>query len=372
MFRTLKNLLNGIFFISMLFFTALTGGVFIMGPSFILLFVNENWFRWYNDFAVRLWLILPGALLELMFGTKLVITGEKVDSNDCPLIIMNHRCRLDYMFYWMVLLRNGRLANEKIIMKHELKYFPALGWAMQNLMYFFLNRRWEQDKLYLDRMLDYFEDIKYPLQLFVFPEGTNLFGSAIKNSDKFADKMNLVKYKYCLHPRVTGFNYFVQKLRHKTLDSIHDVTVAYPGKLCYGELDILRGKFPGEIHVHVTRYNMKDIPIESEQINKWCQDRFEEKEERLKHFYEKGCFENEPVHYTDKRTVDKANIVMVTATMFWATFLLLTLYLVVYYTIFRWYALVMMIFYFAVNIILGGTDELQLIMHKWHMDKVKK
>ena len=65
--------------------------------------------------------------IELIFGVKLVITGDKVDVSDCPLIIMNHRCRLDYMFYWMVLLRNGRLANEKIIMKNELKYMPALG-----------------------------------------------------------------------------------------------------------------------------------------------------------------------------------------------------------------------------------------------------
>ena len=76
-------------------------------------------------------------LIELIFGVKLVITGDKVNVNDCPLIIMNHRCRLDYMFYWMVLLRNGRLANEKIIMKNELKYMPALGEFFARMFIFF-------------------------------------------------------------------------------------------------------------------------------------------------------------------------------------------------------------------------------------------
>lgn len=79
-----------------------------------------KWFRYFVFIKLLL-------LIELIFGVKLVITGDKVDVNDCPLIMMNHRCRLDYMFYWMVLLRNGRLANEKIIMKNELKYMPALG-----------------------------------------------------------------------------------------------------------------------------------------------------------------------------------------------------------------------------------------------------
>lgn len=66
--------------------------------------------------------------LEFLFGTKLVVKGDKVDAEkDCPLIIVNHRCRLDWMFYWMVALRTGRLHHEKIIMKRELKFVPGPG-----------------------------------------------------------------------------------------------------------------------------------------------------------------------------------------------------------------------------------------------------
>ena len=65
--------------------------------------------------------------VELLFGTKIVIKGDKLKEGDCPMIIINHRCRLDWMFYWMAAQRVGRLQNEKIIMKRELKFVPGPG-----------------------------------------------------------------------------------------------------------------------------------------------------------------------------------------------------------------------------------------------------
>ena len=62
-----------------------------------------------------------------MFGVKIVITGDKPPKNENSIIIMNHRCRLDWMFYWNVAARYGGLQQEKIIMKHELKHIPGPG-----------------------------------------------------------------------------------------------------------------------------------------------------------------------------------------------------------------------------------------------------
>ena len=47
--------------------------------------------------------------------------------DESALIIMNHRCRLDWMFYFMVLLRTGRLDHEKIILRDDLKLVPGPG-----------------------------------------------------------------------------------------------------------------------------------------------------------------------------------------------------------------------------------------------------
>ena len=241
-------------------------------------------------------------------------------------------------------------------------YF-SVGWCMQNLLYFFLNRKWESDKLYMDDMLDYFQDLKYPLQLFVFPEGTNLCRSSIRNSDKFAEKNNLVKYKYCLHPRVTGFTYIVQKLRHDILDTVHDVTIGYPVNLCYGEIDVLKGKFPKEVHVHIKRYHMKQIPSDSEKVNEWCQDKFKEKEKRLEKFYENKHFENEPVLYKDQDTMKRSNTDMFSILFFWTLFLTIIIYAVYFYLTFRYYFYIMLAFYSILSV-LGGTDKLQLDIHK--------
>lgn len=47
---------------------------------------------------------------------------------------------------------------------------------MQVACFVFIQRRWEADKKHLENMLDYFCDIREPLQLLLFPEGTDLTG----------------------------------------------------------------------------------------------------------------------------------------------------------------------------------------------------
>lgn len=66
---------------------------------------------------------------EYMLDVKIILTGEKPARYENSIIIMNHRCRLDWMFFWCVMARSGELAlrNEKIMMKRELKYIPGPG-----------------------------------------------------------------------------------------------------------------------------------------------------------------------------------------------------------------------------------------------------
>lgn len=48
-------------------------------------------------------------------------------SNEKVVIIMNHRTRLDWLYYWSVIMRQGKLENEKIILKSKLKHIPGAG-----------------------------------------------------------------------------------------------------------------------------------------------------------------------------------------------------------------------------------------------------
>ena len=119
---------------------------------------------------------------------------------------------------------------------------------MQNALYIFLKRRWEQDESYLNTVLSYFVDSSDCLQLLLFPEGTNFEDASKVKSDSFARKNNLPSYDFVLHPRVRGFTYCVEKLRQGRLDAVHDVTIGYSENYCFEEIDLLKGNVPDEIH----------------------------------------------------------------------------------------------------------------------------
>lgn len=240
---------------------------------------------------------------------------------------------------------------------------------MQNLMYCFLKRKWEEDQSYLDRIINYFIDINYPLQFFLFPEGTDMYEQSLKNSDRYAEKNNLPKYKYVLHPRVKGFNYLVQRMRTNILNSVYDVTVGYPINFCYGEMDLVRGNFPKEVHFHFKRYEITDLPTDSDELDKWCAARWAEKEERLKQFYEKGGFEEGSNEIISARQLEVAKIEQVCSLVFWFSFIAFSFYICWVSVLALSYAIIASVFYVFYNT-RGGTDELLLSFHEANKKEV--
>lgn len=67
------------------------------------------------------------ALLELILGVRVVVTGDAIRKGERSVLIMNHRTRLDWMFFWPVLIRQSGVRTEKIILKDGLKTIPGAG-----------------------------------------------------------------------------------------------------------------------------------------------------------------------------------------------------------------------------------------------------
>ena len=65
--------------------------------------------------------------LELVFGVKVRVCGDLKKLQGPCLIIMNHRTRLDWMFFWCYLIRMGDLRKLKIMLKAGLKNIPVAG-----------------------------------------------------------------------------------------------------------------------------------------------------------------------------------------------------------------------------------------------------
>lgn len=76
------------------------------------------------------------------------------------------------------------------------------GWAMQVACFVFIQRRWAEDKKHMENMLDYFCDIREPLQLLLFPEGTDLTG-----------EKETMQHPHSIH---TDFSCYFQNLTHSS------------------------------------------------------------------------------------------------------------------------------------------------------------
>ncbi|XP_048209146.1 lysocardiolipin acyltransferase 1 [Perognathus longimembris pacificus] len=358
---------KGIYFILTLFGGSFFGSIFMLGPIIPLVFINPSWYRWISNRLVATWLTLPVALLETIFGVKVVITGDAFVPGERSVIIMNHRTRVDWMFLWNCLTRYSYLRLEKICLKASLKSVPGFGWAMQAAAYIFIHRKWKDDKSHFEDMINYFCDIREPLQLLIFPEGTDLTENSKARSNDFAEKNGLQKYEYVLHPRTTGFTFVVDHLREgKNLDAVHDITVAYPYNIPQTEKHLLCGNFPKEIHFHVHRYPVDTLPASNEDLQLWCHKRWEEKEERLRAFYqgEKNFqFTGQSVIPPCKSEL-RVIVVKLMSILYWTLFSPAMCLLIYYYTFVRWYFIVVIVFFVLQERIFGGLEMIELACYR--------
>ena len=154
----------------------------------------------------------------------------------------------------------------------------------------FVSRKWENDVHELEQKLKFYNSVNGPLQLLLFPEGTDFNAKSKGRSVEYADKNGLPHYEYCLHPRSTGFVHLVQSLRKGGLEAVYDITIGFPDALPKTEVHFLNGVIPSEIHYYIKEYTIDSLPSEDEALVSWCAQRWAEKEDRLKQFYQNREF----------------------------------------------------------------------------------
>ncbi len=166
------------------------------------------------------------------------------------------------------------------------------GQCMQCACLLFIERNWEKDETEFRNKLDYFNSLSYPCQLLLFPEGGDLTYKSKSKSNSYADQKGLPNYDYCLHPRTKGFTHIVRQMREVGLDAVYDVTIGFPDTLPKTEVDFLGGTMPQQIDFHIKSHDDSDIPTDENELGKWCQERWQEKEELLRGYYTNGTFDD--------------------------------------------------------------------------------
>lgn len=374
---------RGVCFLLFLLLGSVFGSVFMLAPLLPLMLLSPSCYRWITDRIVATWLTLPVALLELVLGVKVVITGDGFIPGERSVIIMNHRTRLDWMFLWSCLLRYSYLRQEKICLKAALKSVPGFGWAMQIASFIFIQRRWEDDRTHMSNMLQYFCNIREPVQLLLFPEGTDLTENTRSRSDEFAEKNGLPKYEYVLHPRTTGFTFIVDTLRRgDNLDAVHDITVAYPQNIPQTERHLLAGVFPREIHFHVQRFEAASVPAGAAALQVWCQERWREKELRLQRFYgtvprcfdvpaggmcgcAPRCQSQRCVCVPRCKSERRVRIILVASLLYWSVFITAACASLCLCPPAQYYFLFIVIFFLCQQRVTGGLELMELACHRY-------
>lgn len=234
-------------------------------------------------------------------------------------------------------------------------HFSTIGWAMQAAHFLFISRNWAADEKQLTEHLSYFRTIDYPLQLLIFPEGTDLSDSNKAKSHDYAEKNDLQKYEHVLHPRSKGFIHCITEMRKfNTAPAIINMSVGYVGGMPQNERDLVLGNWPSEIHFFSEHVMPSELPKGKKELEEWLTKTWESKEEQLKDFYSKNKF-NAP-YMSESELVDTHSD-MKHLLGFWVMFFSWIGYSMMTSYFYWWYLPIWTLFYLVFNLLSNGTDQ---------------
>lgn len=341
--ETVRKWTGGILFVTSLFVTALIGFI-VLVPICLLCFVLRlQCAQYIYDTLTSTWFAFSVAAYQVFYGVRIVIQGDvtKLNKNRCSLIVMNHRTRLDWLFYFAVQARYASLRRFKIVLKNEIRHLPGAGWAMQGASFIFLKRKWTVDRNRIIKNLEYFKSCGVRPQLLLFPEGTDFQPFSRQRSREYAEKNNLEDYEYVLHPRTLGFTSMVCYMKqYNGLEQIVDVTVSYPENMLQSETDLVTGNIPRVIVFTVQCYDLEDIPSDNDALlAHWVEDRWRQKEAFLKEFYKfKDYSGNNGYSVDENRDIERDTMMyLIGAFIFWSGLVGITWYGMYTYQYFRWF-----------------------------------
>ena len=64
---------------------------------------------------------------EKIHGTRVVVSGDSINRHEKTVVLLNHRTRLDWMFFFSVVFHSRILNRQIIALKSILKHPPGVG-----------------------------------------------------------------------------------------------------------------------------------------------------------------------------------------------------------------------------------------------------
>jgi len=258
--------------------------------SLVLVPFSRRAFRRFNRWCASAWWGACVVLAERLNRTRIVVSGETVPPRENVLVIANHQQMTDITTIMAFARSKRRLGDLKFFVKHQLKWFPGIGWGMQFLNCPFVRRDWTADRQRIRRTFDTLVSERIPMWMVSFVEGTRVTPEKLAESREWARERGLDLYEHVLIPRSKGFAASVKGLGdHVT--AVYDLTIGYVDGV--PSLWQYIGGAVRRVHLHVRRFSLSEVPLTDDEIRQWLLDRFAEKDRLLDHFYATGAFPTE-------------------------------------------------------------------------------
>ncbi len=260
---------------------------------------SQKAFRAINRWCAGTWWGWTVWWVQAMHGTKVVVSGDDVPKRENIMLVSNHQTFADIPVLLDFAKTKESLGNLKWFVKDIIKYFPGVGWGMLFLDCLFIKRNWTEDRDYISRMFAKILKFQVPVWIINFSEGTRQTPEKLQKSQEYARSQGMKEPSHVLIPRTKGFVATLDALSTH-LDAVYDVTIAYNE----GVPDLwqwIKG-YVHEVHLHVQRFPVEELPKDSDDRTRWLMARFIEKDRLLDHFYNHGAFPETSIAESESNT----------------------------------------------------------------------
>ena len=215
--------------------------------------------------------------------------GPKAQNQTSAIVISNHRFFGDFFLIHKWAIKSKMLPYCKYFAKDSLKWVPGFGWGMWLIGFIMVKREWMRDAQRITRTFNSYISMPHlPVWIVSYVEGSRFTPRKCAKSGEYARERGLAPLKHLLLPRTRGFTAAVNAFRlSKHVQTVYDLLLIYshPTK-GFGATPTVWDFFTGKLNkytytVHVTRYDIKEIPEDPEEAGKWLYNVYEKNDLEL-------------------------------------------------------------------------------------------
>ncbi|KAH0608058.1 uncharacterized protein H6S33_002110 [Morchella sextelata] len=242
-----------------------------------------------SQIAYTVWVHIQ-LYFERSRGAKITVSGDDLPRLENAIVIANHVSWTDFYLVQALAVKAGMLGSSRYFAKASLRWVPFLGWGMIALGMPMVSRNWVNDRKEFEALFEGIKSAALPIWLIAYSEGTRFTKKKWEDTKTFCESRGKPVFPHVLYPRSKGFVTEVQNLRDGSshIKHVYDLTLAYSkaGGSGKGFMDaptmwetfaMARVSPPWRFHVHVRRFEIKELPEDEEGLRTWLEERWAEK-----------------------------------------------------------------------------------------------